>query len=337
MKIKRLGRTGLKVTELCLGTMTFGNQCDEPTSHAIMSKAFDAGVTFFDTADAYPLGATLETVGRTEEYIGRWFQGHPGRRSQVVLATKFYGQVGSGPNDQGGSRKHIVQAIEGSLRRLQTDYIDLYQMHSPDHETPIDETLSALDDLVHSGKVLYIGCSNFPAWELCKALWTSDKLGLARFDSVQPRYNLLFRQIEAELLPLAMDQGIGVISYNPLAGGLLTGRYQPGQAPAEGSRFTVQNASKLYQARYWQEPQMQAVEELKAFCQEHHIDIAQLAIAWVLAEPAITSAIVCASKPEHLDQTLPAVDLVLDEQMRAVCDDIWYRLPRERDRDIAFR
>ncbi len=337
MKIKRLGRTGLKVTELCLGTMTFGNQCDEPTSHAIMSKAFDAGVTFFDTADAYPLGATLETVGRTEEYIGRWFQGHPGRRSQVVLATKFYGQVGSGPNDQGGSRKHIVQAIEGSLRRLQTDYIDLYQMHSPDHETPIDETLSALDDLVHSGKVLYIGCSNFPAWELCKALWTSDKLGLARFDSVQPRYNLLFRQIEAELLPLAMDQGIGVISYNPLAGGLLTGRYQPGQAPAEGSRFTVQNASKLYQARYWQEPQMQAVEELKAFCQEHHIDIAQLAIAWVLAQPTITSAIVGASKPEHLDQTLPAVDLVLDEQMRAVCDDIWYRLPRERDRDIAFR
>jgi len=337
MKIKHLGRTGLKVTEICLGTMTFGNQCDEPTSHAIMSKAFDAGVTFFDTADAYPLGATLETVGRTEEYIGRWFQGHPGRRNQVVLATKFYGQVGSGPNDQGGSRKHIVQAIEGSLRRLQTDYIDLYQMHFPDHETPIDETLRALDDLVHSGKVLYIGCSNYPAWELSKALWTSDKLGLARFDSVQPRYNLLFRQIEAELLPLAMDQGIGVISYNPLAGGLLTGRYQPGQAPEEGSRFTVQNAGKLYQARYWQEPQMQAVEELKAFCQEHHIDIAQLAIAWVLAQPAITSAIVGASKPEHLDQTLHAVDLVLDEQMRAVCDDIWYRLPRERDRDIAFR
>jgi aryl-alcohol dehydrogenase-like predicted oxidoreductase len=337
MKIKHLGRTGLKVTEICLGTMTFGNQCDEPTSHAIMSKAFEAGVTFFDTADAYPLGATSETVGRTEEYIGRWFQGHPGRRNQVVLATKFYGQVGNGPNDQGGSRKHIVQAIEGSLRRLQTDYIDLYQMHFPDHETPIDETLSALDDLVHSGKVLYIGCSNFPVWELCEALWASDKLGLARFDSVQPRYNLLFRQIEAELLPLALDQGIGVISYNPLAGGLLTGRYQPGQAPEEGSRFTVQNAGKLYQARYWQEPQMQAVEELKAFCQEHHIDIAQLAIAWVLAQPAITSAIVGASKPEHLDQTLPAVDLVLDEQMRAVCDDIWYRLPRERDRDIAFR
>lgn len=337
MKIKRLGRTGLKVTEICLGTMTFGNQCDEPTSHAIMSKAFEAGVTFFDTADAYPLGATPETVGRTEEYIGRWLQGLQGRRDQVVLATKFSGPMGSGPNDKGGSRKHIFQAVEGSLRRLQTDYIDLYQMHFPDQETPIDETLHALNDLVRSGKVLYIGCSNFPAWQLCEALWTSDKLGLARFDCVQPRYNLLFRHIEAELLPLAMDQDIGVISYNPLAGGLLTGRYEPGQTPQEGTRFTVQNAGKLYQARYWQDPQMQTVEDLKAFCQEHHIAVAQLAIAWVLAQPAITSAIVGASKPEQLDQSLPAVNLVLDEQMLAVCNDIWYRLPRERNIDVAFR
>jgi aryl-alcohol dehydrogenase-like predicted oxidoreductase len=337
MKIKRLGRTGLKVTEICLGTMTFGNQCDEPTSHAIMSKAFEAGVTFFDTADAYPLGATPETVGRTEEYIGRWLQGLQGRRDQVVLATKFSGPMGSGPNDKGGSRKHIFQAVEGSLRRLQTDYIDLYQMHFPDQETPIDETLHALNDLVRSGKVLYIGCSNFPAWQLCEALWTSDKLGLARFDCVQPRYNLLFRHIEAELLPLAMDQDIGVISYNPLAGGLLTGRYEPGQTPQEGTRFTVQNAGTLYQARYWQDPQIQAVEDLKAFCQEHHIAVAQLAIAWVLAQPAITSAIVGASKPEQLDQSLPAVNLVLDEQMLAVCDDIWYRLPRERNIDVAFR
>jgi 1-deoxyxylulose-5-phosphate synthase len=317
--------------------MTFGNQCDEPTSQAIMSKAFEAGVTFFDTADAYPLGATPETVGRTEEYIGRWLQGLQGRRDQVVLATKFSGPMGSGPNDKGGSRKHIFQAVEGSLRRLRTDYIDLYQMHFPDQETPIDETLHALNDLVRSGKVLYIGCSNFPAWQLCEALWTSDKLGLARFDCVQPRFNLLFRHIEAELLPLAMDQDIGVISYNPLAGGLLTGRYEPGQTPQEGTRFTVQNAGKLYQARYWQDPQMQAVEDLKAFCQEHHIAVAQLAIAWVLAQPAITSAIVGASKPEQLDQSLPAVNLVLDEQMLAVCDDIWYRLPRERNIDVAFR
>ncbi len=334
MKTKRMGRTGLHVSEICLGTMTFGNQCDEPTSHAIMQKAFDAGVTFFDTADAYPLGASLETVGRTEEYIGRWLKG---RREQIVLATKFFGKMGQGPNEKGGSRKHIIQAVEASLRRLQTDYIDLYQMHFPDAETPLDETLRALDDLVHSGKVLYIGCSNYPAWLLTRALWTSDKLGLARFDCVQPRYNLLFRHIEAELFPLALDQGVGVISYNPLAGGVLTGRYQPGQKPSEGTRFTVNNAGKLYQARYWQDAQMQAVERLKAFCQERNLSVAQLALAWVLAQPAITSAIVGASKPEQLDQTIPAVDLVLDEQMLEVCDDAWYQLPRERNRDVAFR
>jgi aryl-alcohol dehydrogenase-like predicted oxidoreductase len=334
MKIKRLGRTGLKVSEICLGTMTFGNQCDEPTSLAIMSKAFDHGVTFFDTADAYPLGATMETVGRTEEYVGRWLKG---RREQIVLATKFFGKMGSGPNDLGGSRKHIMKAVEDSLRRLQTDYIDLYQMHFPDFETPLDETLRALDDLVHSGKVLYIGCSNYPAWLLCKALWTSDKLGLARFDCVQPRYNLLFRHIEAELFPLVEDQGIGIISYNPLAGGVLTGRYQPGQEPEQGTRFTIQNASEIYQARYWQETQLQAVGQLKKLCDERGVSVAQVAIAWVLSHPAITSAIVGASKPAQLDQTLSAGDLVLDEQLLDACDDIWYQLPRERNKEIAFR
>jgi aryl-alcohol dehydrogenase-like predicted oxidoreductase len=334
MKIKRLGRTGLHVTEICLGTMTFGNQCDEPTSHAIMNKAFEAGVTFFDTADVYPLGATPDMVGRTEAYIGSWLKGH---REQIVLATKFAGQVGNGMNDRGGSRKHILQAVENSLRRLQTDYIDLYQMHHLDPNTPLDETLRALDDLVHSGKVRYIGCSNYPAWQLCKALWISDTDGLARFDSVQPRYNLLFRHIEAELLPLALDQGIGVISYNPLAGGVLTGRYQPGQAPQQGTRFTLHNAGSMYQARYWQDAQMHAVERLKTYCQEHNLVVAQVALAWVLAQPAITSAIVGASKPEQLDQTLPAVNLTLDEQTRAACDALWYDLPRERNQNVAYR
>lgn len=334
MKIKRLGRTGLKVSEICLGTMTFGNQCDEPTSHAIMDRALDHGVTFFDTADAYPLGGTLETAGRTEEYIGNWLKG---RREQIVLATKFFGQMGSGPNDQGGSRKHIMQAVEASLRRLQTDYIDLYQMHFPDAETPLDETLRALDDLVHSGKVRYIGCSNYPAWLLCKALWTSDRLGLARFDSVQPRYNLLFRMIEAELLPLAQDQSIGVICYNPLAGGVLTGRYRAGQELEQGTRFSLQNAGKLYRDRYWQEPHLQAVEQLKKLCDERGVPVIQVALAWVLAQPAITSAIVGASKAEQLDQSLPAVDLALDEQLLATCDAIWYQLPRERNKAVALR
>ncbi len=334
MKIKRLGRTGLRVSEICLGTMTFGNQCDEPTSRAIMDKAFDYGVTFFDTADAYPIGSTQASLGRTEETIGNWLKG---RREQIVLATKFFIPMGAGPNDRGGSRKHIFQAVEASLRRLQTDYIDLYQMHFPDFETPLDETLRALDDLVRSGKVRYIGCSNYPAWLLVKALWISDKLGLARFDSVQPRYNLLFRHIEAELFPLALDQGIGVISYNPLAGGVLTGRYQAGQSVQEGTRFGLENAGQLYRARYWQEAQMQAADQLKQLCDEREVSITQVAIAWVLAQPAITSAIVGASKAEQLDQSLPAVDLTLDEQLLAACEDIWYQLPRERNKAIAFR
>jgi len=334
MKIKRLGRTGLKVSEICLGTMTFGNQCDEPTSRAIMDKACEYGVTFFDTSDVYPIGHTSDTSGRTEEYIGNWLKG---RREQIILATKFCGEMGAGPNDRGGSRKHIFQAVEASLRRLQTDYIDLYQIHFPDFETPLDETLRALDDLVHGGKVRYIGCSNYPAWLLAKALWTSDKLGLARFDSVQPRYNLLFRHIEAELLPLAVDQKIGVISYNPLAAGLLTGRYQPGQSVEDGTRFALQNAGKFYRARYWQEAQMQAVDQFKQLCDERKVSITQVAIAWVLAQPAITSAIVGASKAEQLDQSLPAVDFSLDEQLLAACEDIWYRLPRERNKEIAFR
>jgi len=334
MKTKRLGRTGLKVSEICLGTMTFGNQCDEPTSRAIMDKAFEYGVTFFDTADVYPFGHTQDTVGRTEEYVGNWLKG---RREQIVLATKFFGEMGPGLNERGGSRKHILRAVEDSLRRLQTDYIDLYQMHAADFETPLDETLRALDDLVHSGKVRYIGCSNYPAWVLAKGLWISDRLNLARFDSVQPRYNLLFRHIEAELLPLAQDQGIGVISYNPLAGGVLTGRYKAGQAVEAGTRFSIHNAGKVYQARYWQEAQLQAVEGLKQACDQRGTPIAQAAVAWVLAQPAITSAIVGASKPEQLDQSLPAAALKLDEQLMAACDDIWYQLPRERNKDVAFR
>jgi aryl-alcohol dehydrogenase-like predicted oxidoreductase len=334
MKIKRLGRTGLKVSEICLGTMTFGQQCDEPTSHAIMDKAFEYGVTFFDTADVYPIGRTPEIAGRTEEFIGNWLKG---RREQIVLATKFFGEMGTGPNERGGSRKHILQAVEASLRRLQTDYIDLYQMHFVDFETPLDETLRALDDLVRGGKVRYIGCSNYPAWLLTKALWISDKLGLARFDSVQPRYNLLFRHIEAELLPLALDQGIGVISYNPLAGGVLTGRYKAGQPVEEGSRFALQNAGKLYRSRYWQDAQMQAVDQLKQLCDERQVSITQVAVAWVLAQAGITSAIVGASKPDQLDQSLPAADLALDAQLLEACDDIWYQLPRERNKEVAYR
>src|SRR5436190_2151226 len=223
MKLRRLGRTGLKVSEICLGTMTFGHQCDEETSFAIMNKAADQGVYFIDTADVYPVPPSPETAGRTEEIVGNWLQG---QRHRYVLATKCRMRVGTEPNDEGLSRRHILQAVEDSLRRLHTDYIDLYQPHSPDPETPLDETMRALEDLVRQGKVRYVGCSNYPAWQVALALGISTRLNLARLDCVQPRYNLLYREIESELLPLCRDQGLGVIAYNPLAGGFLAKRYR---------------------------------------------------------------------------------------------------------------
>src|SRR5262245_57110156 len=223
MKTRRLGRTGLKVTEICLGTMTFGHQCDEKASFAILDRAAEHGVGFLDTADVYPVPPSPETAGRSEEIVGKWLKG---KRERFVVATKCRIRVGHGPNDEGLSRKHILKACDDSLRRLGTDYIDLYQSHLPDPETPMEETLRAFDDLVRAGKVRYLCCSNHPAWLAALSLGVSDRLGLARYECVQPRYNLLYRDIEAELLPLCRDQGLGVIAYNPLAGGFLSGKYQ---------------------------------------------------------------------------------------------------------------
>ncbi|MGI8550456.1 MAG: aldo/keto reductase [Dehalococcoidia bacterium] len=334
MQTRRVGRTGLKVSPICLGTMTFGYQCDEPTSWAIMDRAADGGVDFLDTADVYPLGGGAERVGRTEEIVGRWLRG---KRDRFVLATKCHGATGPGPNERGGSRLHILKAVEDSLRRLQTDYIDLYQLHGFDAETPLDETLRALDDLVRSGKVRYIGCSNYRAWQLATALWTSDKLGLARFDCDQPRYNILYRDIEADLLPLCRAQGVGIIAYNPLAGGFLTGKYDKGEQPREGTRFTLGTAARMYQARYWREAQFDAVDKLKRFFSERDQSLTQVAIAWVLQRPGITSAIVGASRPEQLDESLSATDLTLDAEAEERLGDVWYNLPRETDPAIAMR
>lgn len=335
MKIKRLGRTGLKVSEICLGTMTFGAQADEATGFAIMDKAAAAGVNFIDTADVYPVPPSPDSVGRTEEIVGKWLKG---KREDFILATKCRGKMGPKPWDEGLSRKHILQACEDSLRRLQTDFIDLYQTHSPDTDTAIDETLSALDSLVKSGKVRYVGCSNYQAWQLGKALWTSDKLGLARYETVQPRYNLLFRQIEDELLPLCREENLGVIAYNPLAGGFLTGKYRKSAEPESGSRFDYfKGRSALYHARYWQEAQFDAVEGLREFFEPREKPLPQVAVAWVLHQPAVTCAIVGASRPEQLDGSLPAVNLTLDEAEIAACDDAWFSLPRPRDPGVALR
>ncbi|KYF50562.1 alcohol dehydrogenase, partial [Sorangium cellulosum] len=283
----RLGRTGLTVSRLCLGTMTFGFQTDEETSRAILDKAASAGVNFLDTADVYPLGGGLPTAGRTEEIVGRWLKG---KRDRFILATKCVGRVGPNDWDQGASRKHILDAIDASLRRLGTDYVDLYQLHSDDRDTPIDETLEALDAVVRSGKARYIGVSNYLAYRLARALGRADVRGLARFVSVQPRYALLFREIERELLPLAQEEGLGVIPYNPLAGGLLTGKHRRGE-PTQGTRFTLGTAASNYQQRYWNERAFATVEKLQGIVAEAGQSLTTVAVAWVLANPAITSAI----------------------------------------------
>jgi 1-deoxyxylulose-5-phosphate synthase len=336
MKIKQLGRIGLKVTEICLGTMTFGNQANEETSFAIMDVADEAEVNFFDTADAYPLGGGLELVGRTEEIVGKWLK-ERGARERIVLATKCRAAMGPLPTDEGLSRKHIIEACEASLRRLQTDYIDLYQAHMPDISTPIEESLRAFDSLVESGKVRYVGCSNYPAWQLDDALWTSKLEGLARFDSDQPRYNILFRMIEDEILPLCRAHGVGVIAYNPLAGGMLTGRYRTIQDSQEGSRFGIERAGDLYRRRYWNEEVFDVVARLGRFVEERGKSLTHVAVAWVLMQPGITSAILGASKPEQLEDSLGGVDITLDEEELTACEEVWYSLPRERDTEIARR
>jgi aryl-alcohol dehydrogenase-like predicted oxidoreductase len=332
LKIKRLGRTGLKVPEVCLGTMTFASQADEKTAFHIMDLAADRGVTFFDTADVYPIPVSVETAGRTEEIVGKWLRG---KRDNIVLATKCGMKMGEGANDTGLSRKHVMGAIEASLRRLGTDYVDLYQLHSPDPATPIDETLRALDAIVQSGKARYIGCSNFRAWQLCRALWTSDRLGIARFDSVQPRYNILFREIEHEVLPLCADQGVGVIVYNPLAGGFLTGKHRRGRSPEAHTRFAV--AGQLYLDRYWNEASFDAVERLRSFFETRGKPLAHVALSWALAREEVTSAIVGATSPAQLEDSLSGVDLTLDQDEMEECNRVWFELPRARDPRVALR
>ena len=319
MRHVRLGRTGLSVSRLCLGTMTFGLQCDEAVAVAILDRAAAGGITFLDTADVYPLGGGLDTVGRTEEIIGRWIEK---RRHEFIIATKCFGVMGARPWDRGNSRKHVLDAIEGSLRRLRTDYVDLYQLHHPDPETPIDETLRALDDIVRAGKARYVGCSNFPAWQVARALGRSEALGVARFDSVQPRFNLLFRQIERELLPLCQAEGLGVIPYNPLAGGFLSGKHRREAGPTAGTRFTLGRAARRYQERYWHEREFATVEALRPLAAEAGISLTRLAVAWVLAHPAITAPIVGASRPEQLDDVLPAVEKDLDAGLKTRLDEL---------------
>lgn len=296
--------------------MTFGYQCDEETSRNILDTAFDAGIDFIDTADMYPVGAPPENFGATEEIVGRWMKG---RRDQVIVATKCFFPTGPKPWDSGNSRKNVLRSIDASLTRLGTDHVDLYQIHAWDQYTPIDETLSVMDDLVRSGKVRYVGCSNVLAYQLARALGRSEALGLHKFVSVQPRYNMLFRQNERELFPLCAEDGVAVIPYNPLAGGFLTGKHQRGE-PTAGTRFTLGFAAERYQSRYWHDHMFDVVDATKEVASESGVSTATLAVQWVLANPVVTSPIIGASRPEQLHDAIVAVGRPLDSDVKTRLD-----------------
>lgn len=303
MDYRQFGKTGLRVSALCLGCMTFGREIPEVESIPIINRALEAGINFFDTADVYGRGASEEIVGRALKSI----------RHRVVIASKVFGQMGDEPNDRGASRYHIMASIENSLRRLQTDHLDLYQIHRFDPDTPLEETLRALDDLVRAGKVRYIGCSNHAAWQVMKALWISDREHLTRFVSLQPRYNLVFREPESELLPMAQSQELAVIPYSPLAGGFLTGKYKPGQPIPPDTRLA---AVPFYQDIYVRDRNFKIQEALEKYSRERNVPKEQLAIAWVMSHPAITAPIVGVRTLAQLETALAAYELKMSKEER---------------------
>jgi 1-deoxyxylulose-5-phosphate synthase len=317
MEYRRLGRTGLKVSTICLGTMQFGWTADEAGSFAVMDRAVELGCNFFDTADVYSSWHTGNQGGESETIIGKWLAAGHVRRRDVIIATKVRGKMGAGANDQGLSRHHILNSIQDSLERLQTEYVDLYQVHYPDEETPLEETLSVLDELVRSGMVRYLGCSNYPAWLLAKSLWISDVRHLMRFDSLQPHYSLVHKdEFEQELQHLCLDQGIGVIPYSPLAAGFLTGKYRRDTPLPESAR-----ASGV-KSRYMNERGFAALDKLEEIGREHDATIAQTAIAWVLANPAVSSAIIGANNVEQLEDTVKGATLHLAPEEKSALDEV---------------
>lgn len=286
MDYRRLGPSGLRISSIGLGGNNFGVRVDAEGTRRVIDQALDVGITFIDTANVYG-------GGRSEEFIGKALKG---KRVQALVATKFGRQMGSGPNSGGGSRHHIMEEVEASLGRLQTDYIDLYQLHIHDPATPIEETLRALDDLIHQGKVRYIGCSGVTAWQACEAVWTSRTRGLHAFVSVQPHYSLLSREAEKELIPFCRAYGLGVIPYFPLEAGFLTGKYQPGEPPTQGTRF----ASHTNYQRLLTDKNFAILAGLDRFASERGRSVGELALAWLLANPAVSTVIPGATKPEQV-------------------------------------
>lgn len=305
MEYRKLGRTGLKVSPLCLGAMMFGRRGnpDHADCVRIIHRALDAGINFVDTANVY-------SNGESEEIVGKALQG---RRDEVVLATKVHGEMGSGPNDRGNSREHILREVEASLRRLGTDHIDLYQIHRPDPDTPIEETLRALDDLVHSGKVRYIGTSTFAAWELVESYWVSDRYNLARFECEQPPYSIFVRQIEKDVLPVCQKYGTGVIPWSPLNRGWLAGKYRRGREidpesrVGRGDQFIDKPGTPSGERR------LDLVEELVPMAEAAGATLAQFALAWTLTNPVITAPIIGPRTMEQLEENLRAADVKIPD------------------------
>jgi aryl-alcohol dehydrogenase (NADP+) len=308
MKYVNLGKTGLKVSRLSLGTMTYGSRqlrewvLEEEESRPFIKLALELGINFFDTADVYSLGVSEEILGKALRDFAT--------RDQVIIATKVFNKVGDGPNDKGLSRKHIFDSIDASLRRLKTDYVDLYQIHRWDYETPIEETLAALDDLVKLGKVRYLGISSVYAWQFAKALYIADIHGWTRFVSIQNHYNLVYREEEREVIPLSLDQGIGIIPWSPLARGFLAGNRSK-----EGYGETLRaKTDEFAHNLYYQESDFQVVDRVIELAQKRVVKPAQIALAWLLHKPGVTAPIIGASKIEHLKDAVEAVDLLLSEE-----------------------
>ncbi len=309
MQYTRMGRTGLKVSRLCLGAMNFGLTADEQISFQILDAAVDAGINFIDTADIYSRWGPGHSGGESETVLGSWLRGRS--RRDMVIATKVQAQMWDGPNGGGLSRLHILHAVEDSLRRLGTDYIDLYQTHWPDYETPLDETLAALDSLVQSGKVRYIGCSNYPAWLLLKSLWISDARRLTRFDCIQPHYSLLHRrEFEVELSAACLDQGVGIIPYSPLAAGFLTGKFTRTNKSPDSTR----SGGGLIQRLLANERAYVALDVQRDIAAAHDVHPAQIALAWQLAQPVITAPIVGARRVDQLLDVVGATEVTLADE-----------------------
>ena len=318
MEYRLLGRTGVRVSQLCFGTMSFGGDADEETSAAMFARCREAGVNFFDCADMY-------SKGRAEEILGKLIVGC---RDEIVLTSKVYNPMGPDVNARGLSRRHVMLAVEASLKRLKTDRLDLYFVHMFDADTPIEQTLRALDDLVRQGKVLYPAVSNWAAWQIAKALGISAREGLARFECVQPMYNLVKRQAEVEILPLARSENLGVIPYNPLGAGLLTGKYGVGKRPKRGRLLENPN----YVKRYADPVYYEIADRFTAFAAERGLDPVTLAVAWVMSHPAVTAPIIGARNLEQLAPSLAAADFEMTPELRAEVSALSVEPPVATDR-----